>query len=137
MNAVLAGWIAGYAMSLATTFALVFVLVRMPRGGWIDRTLGREAPVGLLAVPISIGGMLVWTILGLVLALLWVAGGFEQKAAGLGSPSWEFTADIAALAVLPLPVLVAFARRYWLVWLALSALFAGLFGWAMPLLAVR
>jgi hypothetical protein len=44
---------------------------------------------------------------------------------------------VLALAWLPLPPLVALARRYAWLWVALTLAFAGLFGWLMPFLAAR
>lgn len=137
VSAVFAGWLMGYAMSLVTTFVFVLILARLPRGTWIDRVLSERLPVGLLAVPLSLFLMLAWTIAGLLLGLFWVIGSFDTKPAGVGSPSWQFTLIVVVLAVLPLPVLVVFFRRFWWLWVGLSALFAALFGWAMPVLAVR
>jgi hypothetical protein len=124
-------------MAIATTFALVFLFTRVSRTGWLDRMIAEDVPVALLAVPVSIGAMLVWTMVGLALGLLWVAGGFESKPSGLGSESWQFAFIVVAAALLPLPPLVLFLRRYWWLWAAMSMLFAGLFGWAMPALAGR
>ncbi len=137
MSAVLAGWVAGYAMATATTIALVFLVMRVSRTGWLDRLIAAEVPIVLLAVPVSIGATLVWTLIGLILGSLYVVGGFDAKAAALGSPSWQFTLVVGTLALLPLPPLVVFLRRYWWLWTAMSLLFAGLFGWMMPLLAER
>jgi len=41
---------------------------------------------------------------------------------------------LALFAVFPLVVL---ARRYWWLWALLSASFAALFGWLLPVLATR
>ena len=137
MSAIIAGWAAGYAMAIATTIALIFLLTRVSRTGWLDRFVASEVSSALVAVPISIGAMLGWTMAGLVLGLFWIAGDFDTKASGLGSPSWQFTLIMAVLALLPLPPLVLFVRRYWWLWASMSLLFAGLFGWVMPVLAVR
>ena len=137
MNALIAGWAAGYAMAIATTFALVFLLTRVSRTGWLDRFFAHEAPFALVSVPISIGATLGWTMIGLILGAFWLVGGFESKPGALGSPSWQFTLVAGAMALLPLPPLVMFFRRYWWLWTTMSILFAGLFGWFMPLLAKR
>ena len=94
-------------------------------------------PRPLLVVPIFPLVALLWTIAGLVLASIYELGDLGAKPDGLGSPSWPFTLIVAALAILPLPPLVVFARRYWWLWCGMSALFLGLFGWVMPLLAER
>ena len=133
----IAGWAAGYTMAIATTFALVFLLTRVSRTGWMDQFVAREVSAALVAVPISIGAMLGWTMIGLVLGALWLVGDFESKGGAFGSPSWQFTLIVAVLALLPLPPLIMFVRRYWWLWTVMSMLFAGLFGWVMPVLAER
>ncbi|MCZ2109672.1 MAG: hypothetical protein LC118_08915 [Dehalococcoidia bacterium] len=137
MSAVMAGWALGYAMSIVTTGVLIFLLTRVSRSGWLDTIVAEEVPGALLAIPMSIGAMIGWTMVGMVLGSFYVVGGFESKANGLGSPSWQFALVMCALALLPLPPLVVFVRRYWWLWLSLSVLFAVMFGWLMPLLAER
>jgi hypothetical protein len=38
---------------------------------------------------------------------------------------------------LPIPPLMLFARKFWWIWVGMSASFLGLFGWVMPVLAER
>lgn len=137
MSAILAGWMAGYAMAIATTLAVVFLLSKMDRTAWLERWVASEVPVALLGVPVSIGSAVAWTMLGLLIGSLYLLGNFDTKPGALGSPSWPFTLIMAALAFLPLPPLMLFVRRFWWLWLAMSALFVGLFGWMVPLLAAR
>lgn len=137
MNAVLAGWAAGYAMAIATTLAVVFLLSKVDRTAWLERLVASEVPIALLGVPVSLGAVMAWTMLGLILGSLYEAGDFSTKPDALGSPSWPFTLIIGALAFLPLPPLVLFGRRFWWLWLVMAALFLGLFGWMVPLLARR
>ena len=128
----------GYAMAVASTVALVFLTVKLStEGGLLDRWVSNEVPRPFLAVPIFVGASLAWTLAGLILASFYEVADMASKPNALGSPSWPFTFLIATLSVLPLPPLVLFARRYWWLWSSLSALFLGLFGWAMPLLAAR
>ena len=133
----MAGWALGYAMSIVTTVVSIFLLTRVSRTGWFDSVIAAEVPGALLAIPISVGAMLAWTMIGMVIGSFYVVGGFETKADGLGSPSWQFALVMGAVALLPLPPLVLFVRRYWWLWCGLSVLFAGTFGWLMPLLAER
>jgi hypothetical protein len=138
MNTVLAGWAMGYAMAVASTVALVYLTVRLStEGGPLDRWVSNEVPRPLLIVPIFVGVSVVWTAAGLVLAAIYEIGGLASRPNALGSPSWPFTVLVLALAIVPLPALVLFARRYWWLWCAMSLLFAGLFGWVMPVLAER
>lgn len=138
MNALLAGWAAGYIMAVASTAALVFLVVRLSMAGaWLDRWVASEVPRPLLAVPISLGATFAWTMIGLLLASFYEVAEFEAKPGALGSPSLPFTLIIVVLAFLPLPPLLLLARRYAWLWGALSVLFAALFGWMMPVLAAR
>ncbi|MBA4180283.1 MAG: hypothetical protein C0506_06810 [Anaerolinea sp.] len=137
MNAVIGGWIAGYAMGLASTAALTFLATRMRDAAFVERWVARDVPGVLLAVPLFTGAALSWTMIGLLLGGLYEAGSFASKPGILGAPSWAFLLLVSALAWLPLPILVMVGRRYWWLWAAMSACFVGLFGWLMPLLAER
>jgi len=138
MSAVIAGWVAGYAMGMVSTVALVFLTLRLSGDGEaLDRLVSREVPRPLLVVPIFLGTTILWTIVGLVLGLIYDVGDFAHKPGALGAPSWVFLLLVAAVAWLPLPPLVIFGRRFWRLWCGMAVLFVGLFGWLMPLLAAR
>ncbi len=138
MNAVLAGWAAGYAMAIITTIALVFLALRLTDdGGMLDRWVAREVPRPILAVPIFLGATLLWTMAGLVFGSLYEVGNFAARPGALGSPGWPFLLIVAAVAWFPLPPLLIFARRFWALWCGLTLAFIALFGWLLPLLAAR
>jgi len=135
MNAVLGGWMAGYAMAILSTFALTYLAIQPVPQKAIQKYL--DVPGVLLAVPFSIGTGITWTMLGLMFGSLYEIGNFDEKPGALGAPSWVFLLFIAALAWLPLPILFLFSRRFWWLWLGMSLSFLGLFGWLMPLAAER
>lgn len=135
MEAVVAGWLMGYAMAMASTAALIFLLTRIRDAAAIQHWVAPEVPGALLAVPIVLGTVIGWTMVGIVLGSLYRVAGFAGEPGALGSPSLVFTIIVIALAWFPLPPLVVFARRYWWLWVAMSLLFVALFGWVMPLLA--
>jgi len=137
VNAVIGGWAAGYVMAILSTFALTYLAFQPGPQKLVQRRIDPAVPGLLLAVPISIGTTLIWTMAGLVLASAYVLGGFEDKPGALGAPSWQFALIMAILALLPLPVLAVLSSRLWWLWLTMSLAFAGLFGWMMPLLAER
>lgn len=137
MNAVIGGWMAGYAMAILSTCALTYLAVQPGPQKFVQNWIDPGVPGFLLAVPISIGTTVLWTMAGLVLASAYVLGGFEDKPGALGAPSWQFTLIMAAVAFLPVPILLALSRRLWWLWAVMSLSFAGLFGWLMPLLAER
>lgn len=134
MNTLLAGWAMGYAMAVASTAALVFLTVRLSSSGeLLDRWAARDVPRPLLAVPIFFGTSLVWTMFGLLLAWFYLLGDFGAET----STRWTFAWTVIVLAVLPCPVLIFLARRFWWLWVGMSSLFALLFAGVMPLLASR
>lgn len=134
MKAVVAGWAAGYLMALITT-ATMAVWVARGGGSRLADRLGSDAPWIAVALAGSLGAVFAWTIVGLLVAIVYVAGGFGAEP-GLGSPSWPFTVGVCAAALSTAPVLLAFPRAL-PVWLAHVAAFVGLFGWALPHLAGR
>jgi len=137
VNAVIGGWAAGYVMAILTTCALTYLAFQPGPQKLVQSWIDPGVPGLLLAVPISIGTTVIWTMAGLVLASAYVLGGFEDKPGALGAPSWQFAVIMAVLALLPIPVLVVLSGRLWWLWLTMSLAFAGLFGWLMPLLAER
>ncbi|WP_322796168.1 hypothetical protein [Tepidiforma sp.] len=137
INTIIAGWAAGYAMAILSTFALTYIAVQPALQKHVQRIFDPEVPGALLAVPISIGTGVIWTMLGLILASLYILGDFADMQPALGSPSGPWLLLMAALAWLPVPVLWLISRRLWWLWLSMSVSFVGLFGWAMPLLGER
>jgi hypothetical protein len=135
MAEVIAGWTAGYAMSLVSTFALTILLLQASGSRMIQRYTNGEMNPWFLAVPLSLGAFLVWTMIGLVLGSLYKVGGLADHPDALGSPSAPFLIGVAAVAVMPLPLLILFFRKQWLIWCGLSAAFVLLFGWLMPIMA--
>lgn len=135
MGEVVAGWAAGYAMSIISTFALVYLLLVGRESRFIVRyTIGEMNPL-ILSIPASIGSFFGWTMIGLVLGSAYKVGGFAEHEGALGSPSGSFLLGMAALAALPLPAQLLFWPERWWLWLAMSATFVGLFGWFLPIMA--
>lgn len=135
MRDVLAGWAAGYAMGIVATILLAWL---SRPDGLLERIRERLLP-GLppvaFAVPVFVGGSLLWGLVGLLAGSAYRVGDFAERGNGLGSPSLAFTAIMTLLGVAPLPALMLLARREWWVWTAGATSFAALFGWALPLLA--
>ncbi|HSE46929.1 MAG TPA: hypothetical protein VLA89_16540 [Gemmatimonadales bacterium] len=133
MEAVIAGWMAGFAMAIATTLALTFLAWRAENAGLLQRFIDRDVPVMLVSVPISTGATVVWTMAGLL-------AGSAYRLAGLDDETWPpsgFYVVLVGIAALPLPPLVLLWPRYWWLWLGMSGLFVLLFGGLMPPLAAR
>ena len=136
MAPVLAGWFAGYVMAMSSTVVLTYLAVRV-RPGFVARFFSRELPAPILAVPVSLGNALFWTLVGLVLGAVYDVADLGATESGLGSPSLGFTVAMVSLASAPLVVLTVLWPRQWALWLLASGTFAGSFGWLLPHLAGR
>lgn len=134
MSTIIAGWAMGHVMAILSTFALTYLALQPGAVRFLRRVLDPEVPGALIAVPISIGTAVLWSMAGLVLASFYILGDFRAMPPALGAPSGPWLLLIAALAWLPVPLLWLISRRHWWLWLGMSGAFAMLFGWAMPLL---
>ncbi len=122
-------------MAILSTFALTYLAIQPGPQKAIQKYL--DVPGMLLAVPISIGTGVLWTMAGMLFGAAYKIGEFEDRPGALGAPSWVWLLMIVSLAWLPVPILVLFSRRFWWLWLGMSLSFVGLFGWLMPVLAER
>ncbi|MEX2080129.1 MAG: hypothetical protein WEC33_00810 [Dehalococcoidia bacterium] len=137
MEAVVAGWVAGYAMGVVTTVALTYLVFQAAESGIVRRLTEGGMPPMMLSLPIFLLAAFGWTIVGLAGGIVYDAGAMGGQPDFAGSPSAGFTLGVLALCWLPLPPLVAFGRRYTWVWVSCALAFAGLFGWLLPVLAER
>ncbi len=136
MAEVFSGFVLGYAMSLVfTAVAAVMVVDARSRVPYLARAIAPNINAAMLAVPISLIAFLVWTMVGMILGLLYRGALDHLPGAGLGSPNWSYTLGVLlfTLAVLAV-VFYGWQRLPWPA-AALGALFAGLFGWALPYMA--
>ena len=135
MGEVFAGFIVGYALSLALAPLAAIALLRANAQPGVAQRLAPEGTnVVALAVVLHLFGVLVLTAVGIVLGM--ALAGLEDRRpdAGLGSPNAVFTVMVIALAaVLVIPAIAVPAIRPYA--LAAGAVFAVVFGWAMPWLA--
>ncbi len=137
MAEVFAGLICGYALALVATPVAAIALVRART---TNEQLRRLVPPGtsLVAISIILHGfaMLTLTALGILLGLLLLGIENGNPAGGLGSPNRVFTAFIIATSVIAVAPLALLSRAPRLPLLAGGLLFAGVFGWLMPYLAL-
>lgn len=136
MAEVLAGWIVGYAFSLVfTAFAAVMLVDARGRVPFLTKAIAPNLNAVMLAVPVSIGAFLGWTLVGMVLGLLYRGALDHLPGGGLGSPNWPYTLGVLLVGAAVLAVVAyAWRRLDWPV-LTMTATFVALFGWAMPYLA--
>ncbi len=136
MAEVFSGFVVGYAFSLLfTAVAAVMVIEARSRVPYLAKAIAPNISAEQLAVPISLLAFLVWTLVGLLLGLMYRAARLNLTGGGLGSPNWPFTlAVLLAVAVFLAVVYYAWRRLPWRVLLTAVA-FAGMFAWGMPHLA--
>lgn len=128
MQSILAGWVAGYGVAIVFTLVgTMFVMAsRRPAEGQV---FANPLAVG---VALSIGGFLLWTLVGLVLGAFYPA-----IADATGVPSWPFTGGVVAVTALVTIGASILAGRVWWHIVALGALVAVAFGVVLPVLAGR
>jgi hypothetical protein len=132
---ILAGFVVGYALSLAVGPLGAFLIIRANKqAGFAQRLAPPGTNVIALSVVLHFAAILLLTAIGLLLGIL--LNGIEQRRTdgGLGSPNIAYTLVVlASTAVFVIPTLVLPSlRRY----AAVAAfVFAVAFGWAMPWLA--
>lgn len=137
MAEVFAGIVCGYALALLGTPLAAFALVRARADSpAIERMMPPGASLAAVAVILHGFALLTFTAIGMVLGM--ALHGFETSAPadGLGSPNRVYTIfvlAIAAIAVLPLATVVA---RWRAPLLAAGLVFAAVFGWVTPYLAL-
>ncbi len=134
--AVFSGFVLGYAYSLLFTgFASVMLIRARSQVPFLAKAIAPRISPVMLAVPISMLAFLGWTMVGLLLGMLYAGATEYLEGAGLGSPNWPFTLGIVVAGVVFLgTVLYAWGRLFRPV-VALTLTFVGLFGWALPYLS--
>ena len=128
MQAILAGWVAGYGVAIGFTLVgTMFVMAaRRPAEGQV---FNNPLAVG---VALSIGGFLLWTLVGLVLGAI-----YPKVSEATGVPSVPFSGGVvAAAALLTIGASILAGRLWWHI-LVLGALVAVAFGILLPVLAER
>jgi hypothetical protein len=133
---VFSGFVVGYAFSLLfTAMAAVMVIEARGRVPYLSKAIAPNINAVQLAVPISILAFLAWTMVGLLLGLIYRAARLHLAGGGLGSPNWPFTLAILMTTLAFVAVVYyAWRRVPWRVLLTALA-FAAMFGWGMPHLA--
>lgn len=128
MQAVLAGWVAGYGVAIVFTLVgTMFVMAaRRPAEGEV---FNNPLAVGVV---LSIGGFLLWTLVGLVLGAV-----YPRVSEATGVPSLPFSGAVFAVAALLTIGASILAGRVWWHILVLGALIAAAFGIVLPVLAER
>ena len=137
MEAVVAGWLAGYLMAIGSTIALTVLVVRQPAESWVQKTLGDSRQGLMAAVLIFMMATLGWTMAGLILGSAYELLNLGDQPGFLGSPSAPFLIAIFGLAVMAAGPLVIIFQRSWWLWCSMSILFVACFGWLMPIIAGR
>jgi LPXTG-motif cell wall-anchored protein len=136
---IVAGLICGLLMGSVFLGALIYVF--LTNRDLYDR-LAKRLPAGipptLVMLSLVVGVPPAWAIFGIIAGALYHLAVDASPVAGLGSSSSIFTLAILCLTLLlMLPALFLIIRRKKLGWLffTINLMFAGIFGWLLPLLA--
>jgi len=134
---VFAGLVCGYALALLATPLAAIAIVRARPGSELLRQVVPEG-TSLIAVSVILHlfAILTLTALGLVLGLVLAGVEGRRPTGGLGSPNGVYTLVVLAttvIAVVPLATAAPPLRRPLV---AGGLVFAGVFGWLMPYLAL-
>ena len=137
MAEALAGFVCGYGLALVATPLAAIALLRARVSSLYLRSVLPEG-TSLIAVSVILHTFifLTFTALGVLLGLLLAGLDGRNPEGGLGSPNRAFTAFIIATAAIAVGPLALFASRQRLPLLGGGLLFAGVFGWLMPYLAL-
>ena len=137
MEAVIAGWLAGYLMGIGSTIALSVLVVRHSASSFLHDFLGDGNHGVAIAVLVFMGATVGWTMIGLVFGSAYEVLDLQNQPALLGSPSAPFLLAMIGLGVMALGPLLIIFRRSWVIWSSMTILFVGSFGWLLPILASR
>jgi LPXTG-motif cell wall-anchored protein len=136
---VVAGLICGLLMGSVSLGALIYIF--LTNRDLYDR-LAKRLPAGipptLVMLSLVVGVPPAWAIFGAIAGALYHMAIDASPGAGLGSSNSIFTVAILCLTVLlMLPALFLIIKRKKLGWLffTINLMFAGIFGWLLPLLA--
>ena len=135
MTTLLAGMASGVLM--AKFFILIgsltaFAALRNPTPGLT--ALMERFPPGGLVIALVIIAYPVWTIIGIILALVFLALQNGVPGGGLGSPNIAYTSGVSVAGVaIVLPLAIPF-RRFWPALVAMCVTGVGTFGWLLPIL---
>jgi len=137
---ILAGLVCGLAMGTVSLVAGIFILFSSHD---IYERLGRRLPQGISPTVIMLALLFAvpptWGVFGAIAGALYNTAMESNSGSGLGSSNLVFTMAIliiSALAMLPALALLLLKRRKWgFLLLVMNLVFAGIFGWLLPLLA--
>ena len=137
MEALIAGAIAGYVMSMLTSVVAAYLVFRGRDTVFVRNWVARDVPGPILLIPIFTGSVLTWVFIGLISGVIYEVAGLADQPDGLGSPSVTFTIIASLFSFLPALFFGILSTKLWWMWAGLGLSCAALFGWLLPHLAGR
>lgn len=133
---VIAGAFSGLLMAVITVAVGPILLFRMAKNPTpFFRALLERVPPIYMTMGIVVMAYPAWTVVGVVMGILYGVSDAEAPGGGLGSSNLVFTVAVSAILVLmaaPFAVLLKSARMT----IALTTLLlVGMFGWLLPFMA--
>ncbi|MCI0437708.1 MAG: hypothetical protein L0177_01075 [Chloroflexi bacterium] len=133
MTVVVAGMASGLIMALVFITAGVITLFSLAKAppSWAA-TVFEKFPPNNMALAGMVMAYPVWSLVGMILGLIYHVSATQVPGGGLGSPNMVYTiAILAATGVAATPLLVIL-RRFIPQTLVLTLAFVGVFGWFLP-----
>ena len=135
MTTLLAGMACGVLMAkffIVIGSLTAFAILRNPPP-YLAGVMERFPPGGLI-IAMVIVAYPVWTIIGVILAFLFLALQNGVPGGGVGSPNIAYTTGVSVAGVaFVLPLAIPF-RRFWPALASVCVTGSGVFGWLLPLL---
>ena len=138
MSYVVAGVLSGLCM--ASVFGalgpiMLFFLTKDPPRA-LRAIMGRVTPCGL-TMGLVVLAYPAWVVVGVAIGLLYMGSAEHVPAGGVGSPNLLFSSVVTVVALATGGLLAVVFKRVVAGVAALAVTFVGVFGWLLPLLAVR
>lgn len=133
MRTILAGWIAGYVMSISVTISLVWMLLRTDSSGLLGNYLDPDVDQRISYVFLHLGASLLCTIVGIIIGAVYHVAIIKRL--GAESFAFGFFITLLILVLVTLIILISIWPKRWFLWATQSLFFIILFGLMVPLLA--
>lgn len=134
MQSLLAGLISGAAAGVFGFLIFAPLLATVPVAARIRQQFNDPSNWVMVGLSISLTGQAACTLFGLLLGgALWAAE--SELTAGLGSPSWVYTAAVLSMIGASSASIALFFPARWRRLALFSLLAAGCYGWMLPHLA--
>lgn len=132
MRTILAGWIAGYVMSISVTASLAWMIVRSDRSRHLGNFFDPGLDQRILYVFLHLGASLLCTIVGLIIGAVYHVAIIKRL--GAEPFAFGFFITLGIIVLVTLIILISIWPKRWFLWTTQGLFFLTLFGLLVPLL---